>query len=88
MSLNRPELETLMMGTFTFGELVNNGKIQLVCNRTVIEKLQAMLVQCSPDFEIMPGTKAAPKSSGAAPSPPPASNHPFEQKPLANSVGG
>ena len=88
VTLNRPDLETLMMGAATFGDLVNSGKIQLVGNRAVIEQLQAMLVQFSPDFEIMPGTKAAPTSPGAAPSSPPASSHPFEQKPLANSVGG
>jgi hypothetical protein len=88
VTLNRSELETLMMGAATFDQLVKSGKIQLVGNRTVIETLQAMLVQFSPDFEIMPGTKVAPKSPGAAPSPPPASSHPFEQKPLANSVGG
>jgi len=47
-----------------------------------------MLVQFSPDFEIMPGTKAAPKSPTGAPSPQPASRHPFEQKSLAETAGG
>ena len=88
VTLNRSDLETLMMGAATFSDLVNSGKIKLAGNRTVIELLQAMLVQFSPDFEIMPGTTAAAKSPGVAPSPPPASSHPFEQKPLADSVGG
>ena len=88
VTLNRSDLETLMMGAATFSDLVNSGKIKLAGNRTVIEQLQAMLVQFSPDFEIMPGTKAAAKSPGVAPSPPPASSHPFEQNPLADSVGG
>jgi len=84
VTLNRPDLETLMMGAATFGDLVNGGKIKLVGKRAVIEQLQAMLVQFSADFEIMPGTKAP----APAPSAPPASSHPFEQKPLADSVGG
>jgi alkyl sulfatase BDS1-like metallo-beta-lactamase superfamily hydrolase len=88
VTLNRSDLETLMMGAATFDQLVNSGKIKLVGKRAVVDQLQAMLVQFSPDFEIMPGTKVAPKSPGAAPSQPPPSSHPFEQKPLANSVGG
>jgi alkyl sulfatase BDS1-like metallo-beta-lactamase superfamily hydrolase len=88
VTLNRPDLETLMMGAATFSELVNRGKIKLVGKRAVIDQLQAMLVQFSPNFEIMPGTKAAPMAPKATPSTPPASSHPFEQKPLADSVGG
>jgi alkyl sulfatase BDS1-like metallo-beta-lactamase superfamily hydrolase len=88
VTLNRTDLEKLMMGAATFGELVNSGKIKLVGNRTVVDQLQAMLVQFSPDFEIMPGTKAAPKSPTSTPSTQPASSHPFEQKSLAESAGG
>jgi hypothetical protein len=47
-----------------------------------------MLVQFSPDFEIMPGTKAAPKSPTSSPSQQPAISHPFEQKSLADTAGG
>ena len=88
VTLNRPDLEKLMMGAATFGDLVNSGKIKLVGKRAVVDQLQAMLVQFSPDFEIMPGTKAAPKSPTSTPSTQPASSHPFEQKSLAESAGG
>ena len=88
VTLHRSDLETLMMGAATFDQLVKSGKIKWVGNRKAIDLLQTMLVQFSPDFEIMPGTKAAPTLPGVVPSPPPESSHPFEQKPLANSVGG
>ncbi len=84
VTLNRADLEKLMMGSATFGELVNSGKIRLVGNRAVVDQLQAMLVQFSPDFEIMPGTKAP----ATAPAQPPAGSHPFEQKPLGDTTGG
>jgi alkyl sulfatase BDS1-like metallo-beta-lactamase superfamily hydrolase len=84
VTLNRTDLEKLMMGSATFGELVNSGKIKLVGNRAVVDQLQAMLVQFSPDFEIMPGTKAP----ATAPAQPPAGSHPFEQKPLGDTTGG
>jgi alkyl sulfatase BDS1-like metallo-beta-lactamase superfamily hydrolase len=84
VTLNRSDLETLMMGAATFDQLVNSGKIKLVGKRAVVDQLQAMLVQFSPDFEIMPGTKAP----TTAPVQRPASRHPFEQKPLGDSTGG
>jgi hypothetical protein len=77
-------LETLMMGAATFDQLVKSGKIKWVGNRKAIDLLQTMLVQFSPDFEIMPGTKAP----VTAPAQPPASRHPFEQKPLGDTTGG
>jgi alkyl sulfatase BDS1-like metallo-beta-lactamase superfamily hydrolase len=88
VTLNRSDLETLMMGAATFDQLVKSGKIKWVGNRKAIDLLQTMLVQFSPDFEIMPGTKAAVKAPATAPAQPPASSHPFEQKPLGDSTGG
>jgi len=81
ITLNRTDLETLMMGQASFQDLVASGKAKLKGNGAPVELLQTLLVQFTPDFEIMPGTKAP------APAQPPA-NKPFAQPQPADSSGG
>jgi len=81
ITLNRTDLETLMMGHASFQDLVASGKAKLKGNRAPVELLQTLLVQFTPDFEIMPGTKAP------APAQPPA-HKPFAQPQPADSSGG
>ena len=81
ITLNRTDLETLMMGQASFQDLVASGKAKLKGNGAPVELLQTLLVQFTPDFEIMPGTKAP------APAQPPA-HKPFAQPQPADSSGG
>ena len=57
VTINRGDLEQVMMGKATFGEQIKNGKAKLEGDRKVYEQLMSTLVQFDPLFEIMPGTK-------------------------------
>ena len=59
ISVNRSDLESIMGGQTTFDDLINEGKAKLEGDRLPFEQLKSRLVQFSPDFEIMPGTKPA-----------------------------
>jgi alkyl sulfatase BDS1-like metallo-beta-lactamase superfamily hydrolase len=53
-----------MLGKATFAQQVAAGKAKIDGNPKPLEQLMGMLVSFPPDFEIMPGTKAA-KPAGA-----------------------
>jgi alkyl sulfatase BDS1-like metallo-beta-lactamase superfamily hydrolase len=57
VTVNRIDLEAVMMGAVTFDQLIAAGKASLLGNRDVFEQLKSTLVQFDPKFEIMPGTK-------------------------------
>jgi alkyl sulfatase BDS1-like metallo-beta-lactamase superfamily hydrolase len=57
ITINRTDLEEVMMGKLTFDEQIKKGKAKLKGNRKVYEQLKSTLVQFDPLFEIMPGTK-------------------------------
>jgi alkyl sulfatase BDS1-like metallo-beta-lactamase superfamily hydrolase len=57
ITVNRVDLEAVMMGSVTFDQLIAAGKASLLGNRDVFEQLKSTLVQFDPKFEIMPGTK-------------------------------
>jgi alkyl sulfatase BDS1-like metallo-beta-lactamase superfamily hydrolase len=80
VTINRADLETVMMGRATFDEQIRNGKARLKGNRDVYEQLKTVLVHFTPDFEIMPGT--APSDAGKN------KLNVFEQEELARSDGG
>jgi alkyl sulfatase BDS1-like metallo-beta-lactamase superfamily hydrolase len=81
ITVNRSELERVMSGLLTFPELVAQGNAKLEGDVKIFEQLQSVLVQFSPDFELVPGTKT--------PSAPPSSPHDaFEQAEPASSAGG
>lgn len=54
--INRSDLELIMAGLTTFPALMAEGKASLEGNLTVFEQLRSLLVEFTPDFEIMPGT--------------------------------
>ena len=58
MTINRADLEPVMMGAISLEDQVKNGKCTLVGDASVLEKLKSTMVHFTPDFEIMPGTKA------------------------------
>jgi alkyl sulfatase BDS1-like metallo-beta-lactamase superfamily hydrolase len=82
LTINRSDLEEVMGGKVTMDEQIANGKAKLVGDRKSIDQLKSILVQFTPDFEMMPGTKPA------QPVAPPAAKDPFEQAEPASSAGG
>ncbi len=57
ITINRADLETVMMGAVRFDDQITNGKAKLKGNRDVYEQLKTTLVQFELGFELMPGTK-------------------------------
>ena len=77
ITIDRAELEAVMMGKATFDDEITAGKAKFVGDRKPYDQLKGMLVQFDIGFEILPGTKtdtAKPADAGA---------NPFEQKPPA-----
>jgi linear primary-alkylsulfatase len=81
ITINRSDLETVMMGSATFDDLIVNGKAKFEGNRRPFDQLRELLVQFTPDFEMMPGTKPVKAAT-------PPAMAPFEQADLARSDGG
>jgi alkyl sulfatase BDS1-like metallo-beta-lactamase superfamily hydrolase len=57
ITINRSDLEEVMMGKLKFDDQVKVGKARLKGNTKVYEQVKSTLVQFDPLFEIMPGTK-------------------------------
>jgi alkyl sulfatase BDS1-like metallo-beta-lactamase superfamily hydrolase len=57
ITINRADLEPVMMGAVKFDEQIKSGKAKLKGNRDVYEQLKTTLVQFELGFELMPGTK-------------------------------
>jgi alkyl sulfatase BDS1-like metallo-beta-lactamase superfamily hydrolase len=58
VTIDRQDLEQVMMGAVSFDEQIKNGKAKLVGDRKPYEQLKGMLVQFDLGFEILPGTVA------------------------------
>lgn len=81
IEMNRSDLELIMSGQRTFPALVGEGKVKLEGDASLVQQLQDLLVQFSPEFEIMPGTlPATPPQTG--------DRELFEQPEPASSAGG
>lgn len=59
ITVNRSDLEPVMMGETTFDDQIKTGKAKLKGNREAYEQLKSTLVQFELGFEMMPGTKKA-----------------------------
>lgn len=81
ITLNRSDLEAVMGGKATLDELVAADKARLEGNRKSLDQLRAALVQFTPDFEMMPGTKPAKPVA-------PRAKDPFEQHAPGDASGG
>jgi alkyl sulfatase BDS1-like metallo-beta-lactamase superfamily hydrolase len=79
ISINRADLVPVMAGKVSFDDQIKTGKAKLVGDRKPYEQLKGILVQFTPDFEILPGTKTEPSKSDRTP---------FEQDPPAWTDGG
>ncbi|MCM8594020.1 alkyl/aryl-sulfatase [Accumulibacter sp.] len=79
VTVNRAELNQVMMGLASFDDLINAGKAKFDGDRAGFDRLRSILVPFTPDFEILPGT--APKQKRAVPKP-------FEVRDLVNPLVG
>ena len=79
VTVNRADLNLVMMGRASFDDLLKDGKAKFEGDRTGFDQLRSILVPFTPDFEILPGT--APKQAAAAPKP-------FEVRDLVNPMLG
>lgn len=59
ITVNRADLNTVMMGAKTFESLEREGKASFAGSHKPFEQLRSLLVQFSPDFEVFPGTRNA-----------------------------
>lgn len=69
ITLNRTELDNVMMGVKTFEDLIASGKAKFEGDRKPYEQLKSILVIFTPDFEILPGTVKQPKAIPITPNP-------------------
>ena len=56
VTVNRADLNRVMMGVASFDQLAQEGKARFDGDRSVIAKLRDLMVTFTPDFEILPGT--------------------------------
>ena len=56
ITMNRSDLETVMMGQATFDEQIASGKAKLEGDRKPYDELKGMLMQFNMGFEVLPGT--------------------------------
>lgn len=82
ITIDRADLEQVMMGTVSMDEQIDNGKAKVEGDRSVINQLKGMLVNFTPDFEMMPGTKKAKPTTTDAKEPT------FAQPELGSTDGG
>ncbi|BDY03854.1 alkyl sulfatase dimerization domain-containing protein [Ferrimonas sp. YFM] len=64
LTINRSDLEPVMMGTASFDDQVTAGKVKHQGNLDHFRSLQSMLVNFNPAFELMPGTARKPADTG------------------------
>ena len=67
ITLNRSDLNLVMMGQNSFDDLINAGKAKFEGDRRPFDQLRGLLVAFAPNFEILPGTAAKTPSKGLKP---------------------
>jgi alkyl sulfatase BDS1-like metallo-beta-lactamase superfamily hydrolase len=72
ITIDRADLENVMMGATSFDDQIKAGKAKLVGDKKPYEQLKTMLVHFDLGFEILPGTKPATTDS--------TDDGPFEQQ--------
>ncbi len=79
VTINRSDLEQVMMGAVNFDDQIAAGKAKLNGNKAVYEQLKSTLAQFELGFELMPGTGDASLSPKRTP---------FQQDEPADTSGG
>jgi alkyl sulfatase BDS1-like metallo-beta-lactamase superfamily hydrolase len=67
VTVNRADLNQVMMGVASFDDLIKAGKAKFEGDRAGFDQLRSILVPFTPDFEILPGTR--PQKPSDAPKP-------------------
>ncbi len=67
VTVNRADLNLVMMGQASFDDLIRDGKAKFEGDRSGFDQLRSIIVPFTPDFEILPGT--APKQQIDLPKP-------------------
>ena len=67
ITVDRADLNRVMMGAASFDDLIKEGKATFVGDRTPFDQLRGLMVSFTPDFEILPGTAPKAPSTGAKP---------------------
>ncbi|MBK7955118.1 MAG: MBL fold metallo-hydrolase [Candidatus Accumulibacter sp.] len=67
ITLNRTDLDQVMMGASSFDDLIKGGKAKFEGDRKPFDQLRGLMVTFAPNFEMLPGT--APKAATAGPKP-------------------
>jgi alkyl sulfatase BDS1-like metallo-beta-lactamase superfamily hydrolase len=67
ITINRVDLNQVMMGVNTFDDLVKDGKAKFEGDRKPFDQLRSLMVSFTPNFEILPGTAAKKPTPGAKP---------------------
>jgi alkyl sulfatase BDS1-like metallo-beta-lactamase superfamily hydrolase len=62
ITVNRADLNLVMMGVRSFDDLIKDGKATFVGDRKPFDQLRSLMVPFTPNFEILPGT--APQAPG------------------------
>jgi alkyl sulfatase BDS1-like metallo-beta-lactamase superfamily hydrolase len=84
ITLNRSELEKVMGGQTTFEKLLSESKVKFDGDRKVFDQLKSTLTIFTPDFELMPGTKAKKPDAKSAPK---ITKDPFAAQDMAITAG-
>ena len=71
ITINRSDLEPVMMGQTSFDQQIAAGKARLQGDRRPYDLLKSLLVQFKIDFQILPGTGGTRVSGGATAEPDP-----------------
>jgi len=67
ITVNRADLNMVMMGVNSFDDLIKDGKAKFEGDRKPFDQLRSLMVSFTPNFEILPGT--APKTPAKGPKP-------------------
>ena len=67
ITVNRADLNQVMMGASSFDDLIKAGKAKFDGDRKPFDQLRGILVAFAPNFEILPGTAAKAPSPGLKP---------------------
>jgi alkyl sulfatase BDS1-like metallo-beta-lactamase superfamily hydrolase len=67
ITLDRADLNSVMMGVSSFDDLINAGKARFDGNRKPFDQLRGLMVAFTPSFEILPGTAPQSTATGLKP---------------------
>jgi alkyl sulfatase BDS1-like metallo-beta-lactamase superfamily hydrolase len=67
ITINRADLNLVMMGVNSFDDLIKDGKAKFEGDRKPFDQLRSLMVAFTPDFEILPGTAAKKPMQGLKP---------------------